>query len=659
MCGIAGVFGSLRKEELDMCAHKMSVALTHRGPDDFGIWSDEKSGIAFGHRRLSVVDLSLAGHQPMISPCGNFSVIFNGEIYNHLQLREKLNDSTYKQSWRGHSDTETLVSAFSQWGIKKTLGQLVGMFAIAVWDIKNKKLYLIRDRFGEKPLYYGWSNGVFLFGSELKALQAYKNFNNIVDRNALSLYMQYMYVPSPYSIFKDVYKLDPGCILQIDNDGINKPPSRIMSSAFCAKGVSIKQWYSLSNIAEKSQHNLIKDKHESVELLEKALTESIQSQLISDVSLGAFLSGGIDSSIIVSLMQSISMNPVKTFTIGFEDSLFNEAIYAKDVAKHLGTEHHELYVTASDAIRVIPDLPILYDEPFADSSQIPTYLVSKLARENVTVSLSGDGGDELFGGYNRYLWGERVWSKLKWMPPVVRQTLGAIIQKLPVSTLDTVGHLLPNRYKVTTMGDKAHRMAHRLNIVNTIDDMYRSLVTEGFNEESMVYSDDFILKTKLDEPSIAVGIDGSAQRMMLWDALTYLPDDILTKVDRAAMGVSLETRIPFLDYRVAELAWRLPLDTKINNGETKWPIRQVLYKYVPKELIERPKAGFAIPVGQWIRGPLREWADDLLNETRMQHEGYLNPKLVQKLWRQHLSGSHDWTPRLWAILMFQAWIDKQ
>jgi asparagine synthase (glutamine-hydrolysing) len=658
MCGIAGVFGSLRKEELDMCAHKMSVALTHRGPDDFGIWSDEKSGIAFGHRRLSVVDLSLAGHQPMISPCGNFSVIFNGEIYNHLQLREKLNDSTYKQSWRGHSDTETLVSAFSQWGIKKTLGQLVGMFAIAVWDIKNKKLYLIRDRFGEKPLYYGWSNGVFLFGSELKALQAYKNFNNIVDRNALSLYMQYMYVPSPYSIFKDVYKLDPGCILQIDNDGINKPPSRIMSSAFCAKGVSIKQWYSLSNIAEKSQHNLIKDKHESVELLEKALTESIQSQLISDVSLGAFLSGGIDSSIIVSLMQSISMNPVKTFTIGFEDSLFNEAIYAKDVAKHLGTEHHELYVTASDAIRVIPDLPILYDEPFADSSQIPTYLVSKLARENVTVSLSGDGGDELFGGYNRYLWGERVWSKLKWMPPVVRQTLGAIIQKLPVSTLDTVGHLLPNRYKVTTMGDKAHRMAHRLNIVNTIDDMYRSLVTEGFNEESMVYSDDFILKTKLDEPSIAVGIDGSAQRMMLWDALTYLPDDILTKVDRAAMGVSLETRVPFLDHRVAEIAWRMPLDIKINNGVGKWPVRQVLYKYVPKKLVERPKAGFSIPVGQWMRDPLREWADDLLDESRMQSQGYFNHKLVRKIWDQHLNGSYDWTSKLWAILMFNAWINK-
>jgi len=467
-----------------------------------------------------------------------------------------------------------------------------------------------------------------------------------------------MYVPSPYSIFKDVYKLDPGCILQIDNDGINKPPSRIMSSAFCAKGVSIKQWYSLSNIAEKSQHNLIKDKHESVELLEKALTESIQSQLISDVSLGAFLSGGIDSSIIVSLMQSISMNPVKTFTIGFEDSLFNEAIYAKDVAKHLGTEHHELYVTASDAIRVIPDLPILYDEPFADSSQIPTYLVSKLARENVTVSLSGDGGDELFGGYNRYLWGERVWSKLKWMPPVVRQTLGAIIQKLPVSTLDTVGHLLPNRYKVTTMGDKAHRMAHRLNIVNTIDDMYRSLVTEGFNEESMVYSDDFILKTKLDEPSIAVGIDGSAQRMMLWDALTYLPDDILTKVDRAAMGVSLETRVPFLDHRVAEIAWRMPLDIKINNGVGKWPVRQVLYKYVPKKLVERPKAGFSIPVGQWMRDPLREWADDLLDESRMQSQGYFNHKLVRKIWDQHLNGSYDWTSKLWAILMFNAWINK-
>ena len=658
MCGITGIFGSLRKEDLDRSIHKMSSTLIHRGPDDAGIWIDEESGIAFGHQRLSIVDLSSAGHQPMASPCKRFSIVFNGEIYNHLELREKLSNSKYKQSWKGHSDTETLVSLFSQWGIEKTLDKLVGMFAIAVWDYTTEKLYLIRDRFGEKPLYYGWSNRGFLFGSELNALRSYEYFNNEVDRNSLSLYMQYMYVPSPYSIFKDVYKLDPGCILEIDDSGKVQPPEQITSSVFNAKGISIKQWYSLSKIAKNSQNNLIEDENEAIELLEKTLLESVQSQLISDVPLGAFLSGGIDSSVIVSLMQKVSKNPVKTFTIGFEESAFNEAIYAKDVAKHLGTDHHELYITASDAIEVIPSLPTLYDEPFADSSQIPTYLVSQLARQSVTVSLSGDAGDELFGGYNRYLWGSRVWNKVKWIPPNLRSIVGGVIQKLPVSEWDKLGHSLPNKYRVSSMGDKAHRMAHRLKTVKNLDDMYHSLVTEGYREESLVVNDGLVLETKLDNYNIISSISESEQRMMLWDSLTYLPDDILTKVDRAAMGVSLETRIPFLDHRVAELAWRLPLEMKIKNGEGKWPVRQVLYKYVPRELIERPKAGFAVPVGQWIRGPLREWASDLLDETRIQREGYFNPKLVKELWEQHLSGRHDWTPRLWAILMFQAWLDK-
>ena len=658
MCGIVGIFGNLRKEDLERSINKMSATLIHRGPDDSGTWVNEESGIAFGHQRLSIVDLSSVGHQPMISPCGKFSVIFNGEIYNHLQLREKLNNSKYKQSWRGHSDTETLVSAFSQWGIEKTLNQLVGMFAIAVWNIKTKKLYLIRDRFGEKPLYYGWSNGIFLFGSELKALRSYKGFNNEIDRSSLSLYMQYMYVPSPYSIFKDIYKLDPGCILEIDSIGAMQSPKQITSFTFNSKGVGIKQWYSLSDIVKNSQNNLITDENEAVELLEKTLLESVQSQLISDVPLGAFLSGGIDSSVIVSLMQKVSKKPVETFTIGFEESAFNEAIYAKEVAKYLGTDHHELYVTASDAFKVIPHLPTLYDEPFADSSQIPTYLVSKLAKQKVTVSLSGDAGDELFGGYNRYLWGSRIWSKAKWIPPNLRSIVGGVIQKLPVSEWDKLGHSLPNKYRVSSMGDKAHRMAHRLKTVKNLDDMYHSLVTEGYREESLVVNDGLVLETKVDNYNIISSISESEQRMMLWDSLTYLPDDILTKVDRAAMGVSLETRIPFLDHRVAELAWRLPLEMKIKNGEGKWPVRQVLYKYVPRELIERPKAGFAVPVGQWIRGPLREWASDLLDETRIQREGYFNPKLVKELWEQHLSGRHDWTPRLWAILMFQAWLDK-
>ena len=656
MCGITGIFGNLRKEEFDSSIHEMSATLNHRGPDDAGTWINEENGVAFGHQRLSIIDLSSAGHQPMVSPCGRFTTVFNGEIYNHLQLRDKLNTSANKQSWKGHSDTETLVTAFSQWGIEKTLQQLVGMFAIAVWDFKEKRLFLIRDRFGEKPLYYGWSNGVFLFGSELKALQKYKRFSNQIDRGALSLYMKYMYVPTPYSIFRDIYKLEPGCILQIDKG--TKPPTLPLFAPFRDQGINIAQWYSISNMAQAGQKNLITDQNDAVDLIEKTLLESVRSQLISDVPLGAFLSGGIDSSVITALMQKVCKDPVKTFTIGFEESSFNEAIYAKEVSRHLGTEHHELYVTSSDAFKVIPHLPTLYDEPFADSSQIPTYLASKLARESVTVSLSGDAGDELFGGYNRYLWGSRVWNKVRWMPLIVRQTLGVAINKISVNTWDSIGNSLPNSSRVSLMGDKAHRMAHRLKNVKSLDDVYHSLVTEGYKEDGLVVNDKAALITKLDNNDIVSGIVDSEHRMMLLDSLTYLPDDILTKVDRAAMGVSLETRIPFLDYRVAELAWRLPLDTKINNGETKWPIRQVLYKYVPKELIERPKAGFAIPVGQWIRGPLREWAADLLNEERIRREGYFNPELVQQLWQQHLSGKYDWTPRLWAILMFQAWLDK-
>ena len=656
MCGITGIFGNLRKEEFDSSIHEMSATLNHRGPDDAGTWINEENGVAFGHQRLSIIDLSSAGHQPMVSPCGRFTTVFNGEIYNHLQLRDKLNTSANKQSWKGHSDTETLVTAFSQWGIEKTLQQLVGMFAIAVWDFKEKRLFLIRDRFGEKPLYYGWSNGVFLFGSELKALQKYKRFSNQIDRGALSLYMKYMYVPTPYSIFRDIYKLEPGCILQIDKG--TKPPTLPLFAPFRAQGINIAQWYSISNMAQAGQKNLITDQNDAVDLIEKTLLESVRSQLISDVPLGAFLSGGIDSSVITALMQKVCKDPVKTFTIGFEESSFNEAIYAKEVSRHLGTEHHELYVTSSDAFKVIPHLPTLYDEPFADSSQIPTYLASKLARESVTVSLSGDAGDELFGGYNRYLWGSRVWNKVRWMPLIVRQTLGVAINKISVNTWDSIGNSLPNSSRVSLMGDKAHRMAHRLKNVKSLDDVYHSIVTEGYKEDGLVVNDKAALITKLDNNDIVSGIVDSEHRMMLLDSLTYLPDDILTKVDRAAMGVSLETRIPFLDYRVAELAWRLPLDTKINNGETKWPIRQVLYKYVPKVLIERTKAGFAIPVGQWIRGPLREWAADLLNEERIRREGYFNPELVQQLWQQHLSGKYDWTPRLWAILMFQAWLDK-
>jgi asparagine synthase (glutamine-hydrolysing) len=657
MCGITGIFGNLRKDEFDHSIGSMTDVLTHRGPDDSGTWVDKENGIAFGHRRLSIIDLSLFGHQPMVSPCEQFVVIFNGEIYNHLELRVLLGDCG-NQIWRGHSDTETLVTAFSQWGVEKTLDKLTGMFAIAVWDVQEKKLTLIRDRFGEKPLYYGWSNGVFLFGSELKALRQYKGFDNQIDRNVLSLYMQYMYVPNPYSIFENIYKLEPGCMLKIDVVAFNQPPKEAPFAPFESQGFSIVPWYSLSDVARNSQKNLIKNEKEAIESLEQTLLESVRSQLITDVPLGAFLSGGIDSSIIVSLMQRASKTPVKTFTIGFEESAFNEATYAKRVSKHIGTDHYELYVTANDALKVVPDLPILYDEPFADSSQIPTYLISKLARQHVTVILSGDAGDELFGGYNRYLWGSRVWNKAKWVPPSLRSIMGNAVQKIPTSTWDLVGKSLPDKYKVSSMGDKAYRMAHRLKTVRSMDDVYHSLVTEGYKENSIVISDAPELKSKLNSCDIVSGIEEFEQRMMLWDSSTYLPDDILTKVDRATMGVGLEARTPFLNHKVFELAWRMPLDINIKNGEGKWPVRQVLYKYVPKELVDRPKAGFAIPVGHWIRGPLREWAGDLLDETRIKNDGYFDPHKVKQLWRQHLSGEYDWTTRLWAILMFQSWLDE-
>ncbi|MBT4732320.1 asparagine synthase (glutamine-hydrolyzing) [Candidatus Woesearchaeota archaeon] len=658
MCGITGIFGNLRKDEFDSSIYKMSSELFHRGPDDYGVWIDENNGIAFGHRRLSILDLSFSGHQPMVSPCGRFTIIFNGEIYNHLQLRDRLNGSANNYSWIGHSDTETLVYAFSKWGIDKTLKNLVGMFAIAVWDSKSKELFLIRDRFGEKPLYYGWSGKAFIFGSELKSLRSYKYFNSRIDRKALSIYMQHVNVPAPYSIFQNVYKLEPGCILKISKNGTYAPPTSTPFSPFDSDGFSIKYWYSLSEVAKFNQKNCINDDVEAIELLETALEDSVRSQLISDVPLGAFLSGGIDSSIIVSLMQKLSINPVKTFTIGFEDEAFNEAKHAAKVAKYLGTDHNELYVTADEAYKVIPDLCNLYDEPFADSSQIPTYLVSKMARQNVKVALSGDAGDEFFGGYNRYLWGTRIWNKLKFMPSSLRHVLGSAMQKVPVSTWDHIGTLLPNRYSINLIGDKAHKLAYRLKYVNSIDDVYRSLVTEGYKKESLVYGGSCTLETRLNNAGIVSGMSDPEHRMMLWDSLTYLPDDILTKVDRAAMGVSLETRMPFLDHRVVELAWRLPLDMKIRNGQGKWPIRQILYKYVPKDLIERPKAGFAIPVGQWIRGPLRGWTNDLLNEQRIQREGYFNADAVKIILEQHMNGSHDWSHRLWAILMFQSWVEK-
>jgi asparagine synthase (glutamine-hydrolysing) len=646
MCGLTGFWQPtvFSADAAQAVAIKMADRIAHRGPDDSGVWVDESAGIALAHRRLSILDLSPAGHQPMQSTCGRFVLAFNGEIYNHLELRGLLRSARNDGGWRGHSDTETLLAGFEAWGIEATLKKTVGMFAISLWDRAERRLTLARDRIGEKPLFYGWVHGAFVFGSELKALRAYPGFDNPISRDALALYLQHCVVPAPYSIYQDIFKLEPGSVLSVSATGL------------AGKTVQIEPYWRFTDAVCQGLAAPIQSETEAVAALEAVLREAVSLQAVADVPLGAFLSGGVDSSTIVALMQAQSSRPVQTFTVGFDDAGFDESPHALAVARHLGTEHHALRVTAADALAVIPLLPAMYDEPFADSSQIPTHLVSKAARQRVTVALSGDAGDELFGGYNRYFWSQRVLNRLGWMPPLVRQGLVASIQQIPAAAWDTLGRALPGAHGVARLGDKAHKLAHRLKTVQSLDDLYRSLVTEWPQGTELVRGAGR-LPTRLDDASLTAGVAEAEHRMMLWDTLTYLPDDILTKVDRAAMSVSLETRVPFLDHRVVELAWRLPLHMKIRRGHGKWALRQVLYKYVPRELIERPKASFGIPVGQWLRGPLRDWAEGLLDEERLQREGYFNTATIRQVWQVHLSGQHDWTSRLWTVLMFQAWLE--
>ena len=652
MCGFTGFLipPTSSKDDLEAIATRMALAIAHRGPDDAGAWADAEAGVALGHRRLAIVDLSAAGHQPMASASGRYVMAYNGEIYNHLDLRQDLANS---HPWRGHSDTETLLAGFEAWGVEATLRRAVGMFAVALWDKAERKLTLARDRMGEKPLFYGWVRGAFVFGSELKALRAYPEFNNPVNRDALALYLQHGAVPAPYSIYQDIHKLPPAGLLTLDAAGL------------ATRAVKLTPYWQFTEAAQRGLANPIHSEAEALSALETTLREAVALQAVADVPLGAFLSGGVDSSAIVALMQAQSARPVQTFTVGFDEAGFDESPHALAVAQHLGTEHHALHVGAADARAVIPLLASMYDEPFADSSQIPTHWVSQAARQHVTVALSGDAGDELFGGYNRYFWGQRIWSRLGWMPPALRHALGAGITQLPVPAWDalgrTVSRALPGTQGVARLGDKAHKLAHRLKTVNSLDDLYRSLVTEWPQGTDLVLGAQRLPTALSDESlanALARGVLEPEHRMMLWDSVTYLPDDILQKVDRAAMSVSLETRVPFLDHRVVELAWRLPLHMKIRGNEGKWALRQVLYKYVPRELIERPKAGFGIPVGQWLRGPLRDWAEALLDESRLAQEGYLQPAPIRRAWQEHLSGQHDWAARLWAVLMFQAWLQE-
>jgi asparagine synthase (glutamine-hydrolysing) len=661
MCGITGfiVRPGSTAEALNRIVQAMAAKLAHRGPDDSGSWADPKAGLALGHRRLSIIDLSAAGHQPMVSASGRFVLAFNGEIYNHLELRSALMSDGAAPAWRGHSDTETLLAGIERWGAESTLKKLTGMFAFAVWDTNESRLTLARDRIGEKPLYYGWTGQgearAFVFGSELKALKAYLGFDSVVSREALGQYLRFTYVPAPFSIYQNIFKLEPGCLLTIEGDPPFDAPRAPLAVGEEYKSIELRRWWSLTDSVERGQSMPVSSDQEAIDLLEDRLSAAVKSQLISDVPLGAFLSGGIDSSTIVALMQRQSSHVVKTFTIGFDKAGFDESPHARAVAAHLGTDHHEMRVSAQMAQDVIPHLPDIYDEPFADSSQIPTHLICKLARQHVTVALSGDAGDELFGGYNRYFWGRRIWSRLAWMPFPARKILGKTICAISAEDLD----LLSRVAGVTRLGDRAHKLAARLSSVRGMDDLYWSLVTEWSDPAAVVNGVNSIARSPWEgNETLPPGLN-SVERMMFRDALTYLPDDILCKVDRAAMACSLETRVPFLDQGVIELAWQMPLHMKIRDNISKWALRQVLYKYVPKELIERPKAGFAIPIGQWLRGPLRDWAENLLGEARLGREGYFHPEPIRKAWREHLSGGHDHTPKIWSILIFQAWLEAQ
>lgn len=659
MCGITGCITRYSDGDKVRSVQQMTDALYHRGPDDSGVWLDQKCGVGLGHRRLAILDLSPAGRQPMHSASGRYVIVFNGEVYNHFCLRRQLKDSREQHcAWHGRSDTETLLACFEAWGIKKSLQNFVGMFACAVWDRQKKQLTLARDRMGEKPLYYGWSDGSFFFASELKALRCYPGFNGSIAKDVLPLYLRYSYIPAPYSIYRNIYKLEPGCILMIHSSESYTEPGFAPHAPCEDAHWKLQRYWSLEDQINKRGQGMLLDEHEALSALENTLLESVRLQSVADVPLGAFLSGGIDSSLIAALMQSQARKAVKTFTVGFTEDGYSEAVYAKAVAEHLRTDHTELYLSASQALEVIPQLPTLYDEPFADSSQIPAFLVAQTARQYVTVALSGDGGDELFGGYNRYLWAPKIWKKIGRLPYPLRQLLAHLLIRVSNYDFLTRQPGFADRLPIALAGEKLQKLGQRLLAVRDINDFYLSLVSEWRVPEEVFSAGReavTLLGKREDWPQLA----RAEERMMYLDAMTYLPDDILCKVDRAAMGVSLETRVPFLDHRVVKLAWQLPVHIKIRHGQGKWPLRQLLYKYVPQKLIERPKHGFAVPLGEWLRGPLRDWAEQLLDPVRLVQEGYFRPEPIQQKWQEHLSGQRNQEHSLWSVLMFQAWLETQ
>lgn len=633
MCGVAGIFfarPSLGKSELTTLAREMADALYSRGPDDGGAWADEACGIALSHRRLAIIDLSPEGHQPMVSASGRYIVTFNGEIYNYRELRAQLD-----YPWRGQSDTEVLLAAIEAWGIERALDAFNGMFAFAVWDRQEQTLTLARDRMGEKPMYYGWVGDAFVFASEMKAFRRLPGWPPTINRDALNLLMRISYIPSPHCIYHGISKLRPGHYLTIRAGQKELNPSPFWSFA--------------SMVESCSSHRVLCSVEDAINELDTRLRYAVAQRMMADVPLGVFLSGGIDSSSIVALMQQQSSIPVRSFTIGFTEQGFDEAPYARAIARHLGTEHTEIYVSSREAAQVIEHLPGIYDEPFADSSQIPTHLVSKFARQHVTVALSGDGGDEMFGGYNRYMRGPALWRAISFLPFPMR----SVMAKFLISAHDLLPPQAPHK-PLTPSGRLARKLRNYYDKIGTrtAEEFYVKLCSIHDHPEHVVLGGNRLeLVTEHRDFNLSYN-----EWMMMQDALTYFPGDILTKVDRAAMAVGLETRTPFTDPELMGFAWQLPQDMKIRQGKGKWLLRQVLYRYVPQHMIERPKAGFAVPIGSWLRGRLKPWAADLLAPDTLKREGFFNPDAVQEMWDAHQSGQRDREFKLWNVLMFQSWL---
>jgi asparagine synthase (glutamine-hydrolysing) len=641
MCGITGFWNIKRQIQITSpkeVIQKMADAIIHRGPDSSGLWWDEKAEIYFGHRRLAIIDLSSAGHQPMVSRSGLSVLSYNGEIYNSDELRKQLIAAGCQ--FKGYSDTEVILEACEHWGVEKTAQNLIGMFAFSFWDARTQQLALVRDRVGKKPLYWGIQQGVLLFASELKALTLHPCWSPQIDRQALSSYFDYNYVPAPSSIYQNIQKLRPGRILTIHASG------KTEESIY---------WDFLQIAANSLISRDNRSESELQEALDVLLRDAVKRRMISDVPLAAFLSGGIDSSLIVALMQGESSRAVKTFSIGFHEAGYNEATYAAAVARHLGTDHHELYLHSEEAQSIIPQIPDWFDEPFADVSQIPTFLVSKLARQQVTVSLSGDGGDELFAGYNRYFFGNNLWNLLAKIPKPARSLLEKSLLSVSPMAWDKFAAKIPVLKKQGRLGDKIHKLSGLLSASNR-EEFYQLAISHWGNPHALV---------KGENSGIVSGRQGNdysnfnfVEYMQYKDTLGYLPDDILTKVDRASMAVSLEARTPFLDHRVVEFAWTLPMNMKIRQGKGKWLLRSLLNRYVPINLIERPKMGFSVPIDAWLRGPLREWSEQLLSEHELRKDDILNPQPIRQRWQEHLSGKRNWQYSLWGVLMFQAWRSK-